>query len=69
MNSTNTETANGVVSTALFGILLPDGRRIGGMTRRQVIDCLPWMPVGAIPDPQLPSGNPVALNLLDALCR
>lgn len=52
-----------------FSLLLPDGRRYDGLTRRQVKDILPWMPAGTRCDPPLPPGNPSALNLLDSICK
>jgi hypothetical protein len=52
----------------LFGIILPDGSKHGRMTRRQVLDCMAWMPYGSRIDPPIPPGNEMALRLLDYLC-
>lgn len=66
---TQTKTQHsGVRSDILFGIVLPDGRKCGAMTRRQALDALGWMPYGSRIDPPIPPGNEMALTLLDHLC-
>ena len=66
---TQTKTQHsGVRSDILFGIVLPDGRKCGAMTRRQALDTLGWMPYGSRIDPPIPPGNEMALMLLDHLC-
>jgi hypothetical protein len=57
-----------VKSSALFGIVLPDGSKHGRMTRREATDCMAWMPYGSRIDPPIPPGNEMALRLLDRLC-
>ncbi len=37
-----------------YAIVLPDGKRVGDMTRREALDSLPWMPAGAKIDPPIP---------------
>ena len=60
---------NDISYRALFGIVLPSGKCIGGdLTRKQACDAIVWMPPGSKIDPPVPPANPVALTVLDALC-
>lgn len=56
-------------SVLSFSIVMPDGSKIHGLTRKEAGDCLIWAPWNSYIDPPIPCANNTALNLLDFLCK
>jgi len=52
-----------------YTIVFPDGRKVGELSRREVLLCMPYMPAGTYIDPPIPSGNEAARVFLDWLCE
>jgi hypothetical protein len=58
------------VTEIRYAITLPDGSRIGNMTRREALDTLPWMPCGSEITPPIPKdASEAGRCLLDYLAN